>query len=308
VHTFICARIFRPCSNVWQWVCLVGTALLFTQLPSHANILNNPGFEATPSGVGWTMFGQGFNTSIQTSSSIAHGGSNYFKVFQGFTGFITYSGIYQDQPSGPGATYTADGWAYTSSSDVLSGTNLAWIEVSFRDFNGGVLSVYRSEIFGTNTIRNGTFRTNTWYDLRVTNQYNGTNGQIIGSATNLVAPPGTSFVRLEIMLQGDPSTSGGTISGGSVYFDDMTLNQIAPATMAYNIVWSDEFSGTSINTGIWGFDTGTGPPFPGWGNNELEYYTSRSQNAYVSNGLLHIVALKENFNGSSYTSARMKSA
>src|SRR5438034_2451702 len=50
----------------------------------------------------------------------------------------------------------------------------------------------------------------------------------------------------------------------------------------------------------------TGPPYPGWGNNELEYYTSRPENVYVTNGLLHIVALQESYNGSSYTSAKLK--
>jgi beta-glucanase (GH16 family) len=70
--------------------------------------------------------------------------------------------------------------------------------------------------------------------------------------------------------------------------------------------WSDEFDGTSLDPSHWTFDIGTGPPYPGWGNNELEYYTSRPQNVYVTNGLLHIVALQESYNGSSYTSAKLK--
>src|SRR5467141_2959732 len=75
----------------------------------------------------------------------------------------------------------------------------------------------------------------------------------------------------------------------------------------WQLVWSDEFNGSAIDPSHWTFDLGTGPPYPGWGNNELEYYTSRSQNAYLSNGLLHIVARQESYNGSSYTSAKMKS-
>jgi beta-glucanase (GH16 family) len=72
----------------------------------------------------------------------------------------------------------------------------------------------------------------------------------------------------------------------------------------WNIVWSDEFSGSTINAGTWTNDIGNGSG--GWGNNELEYYTSLPQNAYVSNGLLHIVALHESYDGFNYTSARMK--
>ena len=58
----------------------------------------------------------------------------------------------------------------------------------------------------------------------------------------------------------------------------------------------------------WAFDIGTGTQYglTGWGNNELQYYTNRSQNASVSNGTLKITALKENYGGQSYTSARLK--
>ena len=87
----------------------------------------------------------------------------------------------------------------------------------------------------------------------------------------------------------------------------MPLNLVRAATngpgTAWNIVWSDEFNGSTINPNTWTFETGNNN---GWGNSELEYYTGRSQNAYVSNGLLHIVARKESYNGYNYTSARMK--
>jgi len=69
-------------------------------------------------------------------------------------------------------------------------------------------------------------------------------------------------------------------------------------------VWSDEFNGTNIDLSKWTFDIGNGSG--GWGNNELEYYTSRTNNAYVTNGLLHIRAQRETTNGFFYTSARMK--
>jgi beta-glucanase (GH16 family) len=74
----------------------------------------------------------------------------------------------------------------------------------------------------------------------------------------------------------------------------------------WNIIWSDEFNGNSVDSTHWTFETGNGSG--GWGNNELEYYTSRPQNVFVSGGTLHIVARKESLNGFSYTSARMKSA
>src|SRR5262245_26550898 len=89
----------------------------------------------------------------------------------------------------------------------------------------------------------------------------------------------------------------------------MGLLALPPSAHAsWDLVWSDEFDGSSIDPSHWTFDIGTGPPYPGWGNNELEYYTSRPQNAYVTNGVLHIVALQESYMGSSYTSAKLKSS
>lgn len=66
------------------------------------------------------------------------------------------------------------------------------------------------------------------------------------------------------------------------------------------IVWSDEFSGNSLDTAKWNFETGS----DGWGNNELENYTE-SGNVSVSNGNLVIEARKENSDGAFYSSARI---
>ncbi len=69
----------------------------------------------------------------------------------------------------------------------------------------------------------------------------------------------------------------------------------------YTLAWSDEFSGASINTNDWNFETGNS----GWGNHELENYTGRPQNAFLSNGNLIIEARSELMAGSNYSSARM---
>ena len=88
--------------------------------------------------------------------------------------------------------------------------------------------------------------------------------------------------------------------------------QPPPAT-GFTLVWSDEFSGpdgSSPDSSKWAFDTGVGGN--GWGNNELESYTRRAQNAQLKGGNLVITALKETYADPSdnvtrnYTSARMK--
>ena len=84
---------------------------------------------------------------------------------------------------------------------------------------------------------------------------------------------------------------------------------VLPATRAQGtLVWSDEFDGAVIDPANWEHMIGDGSAFgiPGWGNNELQYYTDRAVNSFVANGRLHIVALRENFGGRQYTSARLR--
>lgn len=80
---------------------------------------------------------------------------------------------------------------------------------------------------------------------------------------------------------------------------------------AWKLVWSDEFNqtdGAAPDPTKWSIQTGG----DGFGNSELEYYTSRIDNAHISGGTLVITAKKETFTGSDsvtrqYTSARMQS-
>jgi beta-glucanase (GH16 family) len=84
----------------------------------------------------------------------------------------------------------------------------------------------------------------------------------------------------------------------------------SPSTGAWVLSWSDEFNGadgSAPDPAKWAFDLGGG----GWGNGELETYTSRPQNAVVQGGNLVITAAKETYTGTDgisrdYTSARLK--
>ncbi len=70
----------------------------------------------------------------------------------------------------------------------------------------------------------------------------------------------------------------------------------------WELVWSDEFDGESINPENWTYDLGAS----GWGNNELQNYTNRGENARIEDGMLIIEAREEEYRGSDYTSARLK--
>lgn len=84
----------------------------------------------------------------------------------------------------------------------------------------------------------------------------------------------------------------------------------APTSGAWVLSWSDEFSGangSAPDPAKWGYDLGGG----GWGNAELQTYTSRAQNASIQNGNLVITAAWETLVGTDgisrdYTSARLK--
>ncbi len=103
--------------------------------------------------------------------------------------------------------------------------------------------------------------------------------------------------------------------GGAPGFDFASarpadLASAAPADLAppeWTLVWSDEFNGPAgaIDPNHWTFDTGG----DGWGNNELELYTNRTDNAAVDGqGALTIVARAEAYQGRDYTSARINTS
>ena len=82
--------------------------------------------------------------------------------------------------------------------------------------------------------------------------------------------------------------------------DTLTASVCVPG----ELVWSDEFDGTALNTEYWTHSTGDGDAVtgPGWGNDELQVYTTDA--VAVDGGALKITA-----NGSpgAYTSGRINS-
>jgi beta-glucanase (GH16 family) len=83
----------------------------------------------------------------------------------------------------------------------------------------------------------------------------------------------------------------------------------AQAQEAWELVWADEFDGTSLNLNNWSPQTGTGTAYglpAGWGNNELQYYTGFDDNIDVSDGTLKIIAREQSLGGYNYTSARLR--
>ncbi|MEK5469826.1 carbohydrate binding domain-containing protein [Paenibacillus sp. FSL P2-0136] len=82
----------------------------------------------------------------------------------------------------------------------------------------------------------------------------------------------------------------------------------APTTDPWSLVWNDEFDDNAIDPAKWTYDLGDGTAVgnPGWGNNELEYYTNDPKNVKEQDGKLIITAHKEAVGGKPYTSTRIK--
>ena len=108
----------------------------------------------------------------------------------------------------------------------------------------------------------------------------------------------------------------GTNASGTYYIDDIAGsnadNNPNTIDVTYDVLaWSDDFDTDGpVDGNKWHHQT-IGPNGGQWFNGEQQHYTNRTDNSYVQNGNLYIVAKKENYTSSGielgYTSARLNS-
>jgi hypothetical protein len=104
--------------------------------------------------------------------------------------------------------------------------------------------------------------------------------------------------------------TGGGITNYNIYVSayraDKFITKNISITIEVNtsLIFSDEFNGTGTpDSNKWGYDTGRGDN--GWGNGESQFYTNRTDNVKIENGILKITAKEESYEGAEYTSTRM---
>jgi len=112
----------------------------------------------------------------------------------------------------------------------------------------------------------------------------------------------TDFNRVVLQINGE-NNNDEVIAYIDDFLYDGTLDiSVNPVNPVYdNLVWSDEFDGSgAVNSTNWFHQTQL-PAGGGWYNSEVQHYTDRTDNSYVSNGTLKIVAKKESFTDQGYT-------
>jgi hypothetical protein len=231
------------------------------------NQLANPGFELSPSKVGWTAVG---NTPVITVGSatyynqgtcgtdptpelvLSHDGTNVANIYGNFTGAKNTSSWSQEMSTAAGTTFEAGAYTYVSHEDLMSGSDSFWYEVDFTDDNGSLLASYESFVVtNLDCGQVAPFAVDTWNFLGVTNimqVVNGTNtGVVIGDVADgvLTAPPGTANVRFSAILLQQPDNAG-----GSVYFDDANLGRISGPVLPTLSSMSPNLVALSTNSAV----------------------------------------------------------
>jgi hypothetical protein len=226
---------------------MAAVALFFAfsaDLSRAANLLVNPGFEASNGHVtytngvqpalGWNYFSPPEPATyfgdywVESKPSPAHSGTFYWKEWGALynPGVSNVAGIYQDFSSAPSSVFQGSAWFYTSSADVMGADCATWVQVEFLGAATNLLALYRSEKF------TAALGTDTWFLFPITNACDVsapvsvgdpyfTTYSVTGAVSQLVAPAGTKSVRYRYCyLQ-----AGG--EGGSAYMDDTVLDQVS---------------------------------------------------------------------------------
>lgn len=79
---------------------------------------------------------------------------------------------------------------------------------------------------------------------------------------------------------------------------EIVQEEEAPELEGYSLLWHDEFNGDGLNEDIWNYE----PHEPGWTNNELQEYTTSTDNVFLRDGNLVIKAIKTD---DGYTSGKV---
>jgi beta-glucanase (GH16 family) len=269
---------------------------------------------------GWE--GWGLNGSLNSDVG-------YHRDTMGVSVSLNDTGLYQDFAAVEGRAYTISADVITPSSSPIKGWT-GQISVEWYNELGALIAggLIRTDIVGAitetdpvdtwKTVKNTIFAPDGTYTGRVVLKFGGggtvnsgkvyfDNVSVIGLQPDYNNDGVVNLADFAIAFATWLQPSSITDLNGDSFFDLADFACFASNWLDlvpdYELVWSDEFDGTSVDTNKWVYDVGTGSS--GWGNNQLEYDTS-GLNTSVSGGNLIIEARSESYGGRSFTSTRMK--
>lgn len=198
-----------------------------------SNVLANTGFETGELGA-WIGFSPGGANEdggyVESDANTYYNGgeaggdpvdprsgSYVGKVFGDFSGGSNDNGFYQELSADEGSVWEAHGWAMTHPQDLMADDNEVWIDVSFLSQSDEVLSLYRSQVLGGDSLI-----PSQWTEVIVTEQLDPETLLPIASGSVMAAPVGSSKVRFRVVHR-QPA-----YGAGSVYWDDLSLLQVVP--------------------------------------------------------------------------------
>jgi beta-glucanase (GH16 family) len=135
------------------------------------------------------------------------------------------------------------------------------------------------------------------------NDNNSSTGTTISSTTSKKSSSSVSTSNNIPASSSNTGNTSGTQNNGNSGNNDNSGNSANAEKPKWNLSWSDEFSGTTLDASNWVYELGNGND--GWGNKELQYYTDSTKNVYQNDGNLIIKALKDETTGQ-ITSGRIK--
>ena len=191
---------------------------------------------------------------------------------------------------------------YISSSDI-TGNQTNQISLKLQDGSLGSPWSTQSEIIKTVVL-------NQWQTIT----FDFANDSYINLDSNSAIPINrTDFNRVLLQVNGENNTDHVTAYIDDFLYDGTIEDVSGPGSDSVfdNLVWSDEFDGTgALDASKWFHQTQL-PNGSSWYNGEIQHYTNRTANTYLTDGVMHLVAKKETFTDQGvtkqYTSARLNS-
>lgn len=215
---------------------------------SAQNLLQNPNFESPCSSLfqDWTQFG---NVVGEAFGGVT--GTRAAKMFGPFFGTPGYSGVFSEVPAAAGETWEASAYAMSYSWDALGYNPAGGPGGTTPSGSRGV--VVMDFLDSTGAFLNTAFQYSSAY-LETPNDPT----HALLTVAPVVAPAGTAKVRITLYLEQYFFEPGCVACGGSVFWDDASLNRVGDVNALTNPSFETPVQGCGGSSQAYWFNFGNG--------------------------------------------------